>query len=319
MMLSVIIATRNRATMVRACLDSIVVALARAAVPLQAEVVIADNGSSDNTVDVIEHWAATGGAPPVRLLSEPKPGVSRARNQALRLADGELLVFTDDDCRLHPEYVNDLLRHDAKDDELVLRGGRVELGDPSDLPLTINSGPTRARWSRRSNSARREAICGRIHGCNMAMRRVLLKQIGVFDETLGPGSSIGSGEDSDLIYRAYLSGATLEYVPDMIVFHHHGRKDPEVGRKLLRRYTTANGALFARYLFKDPDLCDWFYRDVRHSLRCVLSGRNSSRPETHFSDLDMVLYAALGVIKYVVRPRRKLPRLTGTSSKPASH
>jgi glycosyltransferase involved in cell wall biosynthesis len=53
MMLSVIIATRNRATMVRACLDSIVVALARAAVPLQAEVVIADNGSSDNTVDVI--------------------------------------------------------------------------------------------------------------------------------------------------------------------------------------------------------------------------------------------------------------------------
>jgi glycosyltransferase involved in cell wall biosynthesis len=313
MMLSVVIATRNRATSLRCCLDSVAGALSRA-VPVQAEIVIVDNGSSDNTVDVIKHWAAKGVAP-VRLLREPEPGASRARNQALRLAEGELLVFTDDDCRLHPEYVNDLLRHDSKDHELVLRGGRVELGDPKDLPLTINFGPNRARWSRKLHSARLAPICGRIHGCNMAMRRTLIEQIGVFDETFGPGSSIGSGEDSDLIYRAYLSGAILEYVPDMMVFHHHGRKVPEVGRELLRRYTTANGALFARYLFRDPDLCNWFYRDVRHSLRCVLTGRNSSTPETHFSDLDMVLYAALGVVKYAVRPRRRLQRLNGSSKR----
>jgi glycosyltransferase involved in cell wall biosynthesis len=311
MMLSVIIATRNRATTVRACLDSVAAAFARA-IPLQAEIVIVDNGSSDDTVDVIEDWAAAGSAP-VRLLHEPKPGVSRARNHALRIADGQLLVFTDDDCRMHPEYVNALLRHDAEDRELVLRGGRVELGDPSDLALTINSSPTRTRWSRKSNSARREPICGRIHGCNMAMRRALIEQIGLFDETFGPGSSIGSGEDSDLIFRAYLSGATLEYVPDMLVFHHHGRKAAELGRELLRRYTTANGALFARYLLRDPDLCHLFYRDLRHSLRCVLSGRNSSTPDTHFSDLDMVVYAALGAVKYAVRRRQELPRLEGTS------
>ncbi len=48
-------------------------------------------------------------------------------------------------CCLSKTYVSDLLRHDAADGtELVVRGGRIELGDPADLPLTINTSPTRA-------------------------------------------------------------------------------------------------------------------------------------------------------------------------------
>jgi GT2 family glycosyltransferase len=41
------------------------------------------------------------------------------------------------------------------------------------------------------------------------------------------------------LFRAYLAGFTLEYVPDMTVVHHHGRKTPAEGRKLLERYLTA--------------------------------------------------------------------------------
>jgi len=74
-------------------------------------------------------------------------------NVALRAAQGEILAFTDDDCRLSKDYVNDLLRHDAGDAEPVLRGGRIELGDPTDLPLTIRTTPDRIRWNRRENSA----------------------------------------------------------------------------------------------------------------------------------------------------------------------
>jgi len=54
---------------------------------------------------------------------------------------------------LSKDYVNDLLRHDAGDAEPVLRGGRIELGDPTDLPLTIRTTPDRIRWNRRENSA----------------------------------------------------------------------------------------------------------------------------------------------------------------------
>src|SRR5271155_3461141 len=137
MKLSVIVATRNRAHAIAGCLASVAEAVANAA-PLDAELIVVDNGSQDRTAAVVEQWAS-GSSFPVRLLSEPKAGLSRAHNLALRAAEGEILAFTDDDCRLRKDYVSDLLRHDAGDTELVLRGGRIELGDPTDLPLTIKT------------------------------------------------------------------------------------------------------------------------------------------------------------------------------------
>ena len=81
-----------------------------------------------------------------------------------------------------------------------------------------------------------------------------IDQIGLFDEDFGAGSHLGSGADWDFIFRAYLAGATLEYVPDMKVFHYHGRKTPEATRKVLRRYIIARGAFVVRYLFKHTGL-----------------------------------------------------------------
>src|SRR6185437_1286806 len=121
MKLSVIVATRHRAEAIASCLDSIAVAFARAA-PLDAEIVIVDNGSTDTTADVIRCWIDRNDAISVKSLIEPVPGKARALNRALRAAAGEVLAFTDDDCRLHPEYINDLLRHDSADTEPVLRG-----------------------------------------------------------------------------------------------------------------------------------------------------------------------------------------------------
>jgi GT2 family glycosyltransferase len=305
--LSVIVATRNRAHAVRPCLNSIATALATAA-PLEAEIIAVDNGSSDNTKDVITSWAESASVV-VRILEEPRAGLARAQNLALREARGDLLVFTDDDCQLHPQYFNDLLRHDSHDEGLVLRGGRIELGDTTDMPLTINTSPEHMRWSRGMKSARHNRICGCLNGCNMAMRRALLERIGPMDEAFGPGSYIGSGADSDLMFRAYLAGATLEYVPDMVVFHHHGRKSPESGRQLMRRYTIGNGALFVRYLFKHPDLCRVFYGDLRDAAHGIIAGKNTQTPVTPFSNKELLAYAALGALKYIVtRPKRYMEK-----------
>ena len=302
MKLSIIVGTRNRASNVIACLDSITAACLRAA-PAAAEVVIADNGSTDCTPTVLRSWAKASPLP-VQVVNEPQRGLARAQNRALRQARGELLAITDDDCRLHPEYVNDLLRHDRADDGgLVLRGGRVELGDAADLPLTIYTMPVSQRWSRSQRSARDHRIAGCLNGCNLVMRRGLIDRIGFFDERFGPGSYIGSGADSDFIYRAYLAGATLEYVPDMTVFHFHGRRSVAEGNQVLQRYMIGNGALFVRYLFKHRDLCRVFYGDLREAALGIIRRRNTQSPPGLFTNSELLTCAALGAAKYaVMRP-----------------
>jgi glycosyltransferase involved in cell wall biosynthesis len=305
MKLSVIVSTRNRAHAIVGCLDSIAASLAKAA-PLDAEIVVVDNGSQDATSRIVEQWA-TSSAFPVRLLVEPRPGLSVARNRALRTAQGELLVFTDDDCRLSQEYVNDLLGHDAADTEPVLRGGRVELGDHTDLPITIKTTTTRQRFNRRTNPATHDCIVGQINGCNMTMRRALVEKLGPFDERFGVGSSIESSEDSDYLFRAYIAGFTLEYVPDMTVFHYHGRKQKPVGYKLYRGYSIGTGAIYAKYFFKQPNLCLPFYWDIKKSIKEIVSGTNLFYPVIGFSFKHKVAYAVLGAVRYLLISQRPRP------------
>ena len=147
---------------------------------------------------------------------------------AAQRAGGAVGVY-DDDCRLSEEYVTDLLRHDAADTDLVLRGGRVELGDPTDLPLTIKTRPTPTRWQRQPHWTWDTIFdtirgCSMILGCNMAMRRAVVERVGMFDERFGAGTRLGGSEDTDYTLRAYRAHIAIEYVPDMAVFHYHGRK-----------------------------------------------------------------------------------------------
>ncbi|HEY5226342.1 MAG TPA: glycosyltransferase [Methylovirgula sp.] len=297
MKLSVIVATRNRVHAIAACLDSIAGALAKAA-PLDAEIIVVDNGSTDATTEVVEAWRSAS-AIPVKLLLEPVSGQGRALNCALRSAEGELLAFTDDDCRLHSDYVIDLLRHDSADTGLVLRGGRIELGDPEDFSFTINTEPTRKCWSLALNSARHDYIAGKLNGCNMAMRRALYDRIGPFDENFGPGSKMGSGADTDFLFRTYLAGVPLEYVPDMAVYHHHGRRTAEAGRALWCKYMIGSGGLYAKYMFVHPSLCRVLFSDIRRVADEITSGSNLFLPEIDFSHKQRVAYSLRGAARYI--------------------
>jgi hypothetical protein len=102
----------------------------------------------------------------------------------------------------------------------VLRGGRIELGDAADLPLTIKTDPQPRRWSRTLRSARQENLGNCLHGCNVSMRHALLDQIGLYDEAHrdrsgGRGLRLSllsrrrAGPRSDLEVQAVVSHAKI--------------------------------------------------------------------------------------------------------------
>src|SRR5262249_36503928 len=154
---------------------------------IAAEIIVVDNGSQDGTGELLRSWAAVADCS-ITVIEAAEGGLAHARNVGVAAAKGRLLAFTDDDCCLSRTHLHDLVSHDRADTEPVVRGGRVELGDPHDLPCTIKSNMERRRLDRRQRAMLNIAPAGFILGCNMAMRRVVFDKLGSFDERFGAGA-----------------------------------------------------------------------------------------------------------------------------------
>lgn len=262
--ISVIVCTRNRAKSLESTLKSIELAVAEAK-DLDIEAVIVDNGSTDETQDVLRHWAKQVSFPVFTPL-ENRQGLSHARNTGISTATGILLAFTDDDCRLSPDYFLVLDRYYRNDEYPIMRGGRVELGDSSDLPIGIKLDPKVHRMTHIDHPG------NFIIGANMILHRQIIERVGVFDTRFGAGAAFIAAEETDYIYRCYINGVTVEYVPDLTVYHFHGRKDIASVARLNHGYHVGGGALYAKY-FSRWHLLRHFYWDTRKWITSIWSGR----------------------------------------------
>lgn len=300
---SVIVCTRNRQAALGGCLASIAAAAAPAA-PGTVELIVVDNGSTDATAELVTAFAAT--APiPVRLVHEARTGLSFARNTGMAKARGDYFVFTDDDCRLDADYFSDLARHFASDDVPVIRGGRVDLGDPQDAPVTIRTG-TAAVWY-----GRLLPPGGFIQGCNMVVPRRVAEKVGGFDVRLGAGSALRAAEDTDYLVRANVCGVGIHYVPDMAVRHFHGRRGAAPVHTIFRNYNIGNGALYAKHAGRAPWLLKHFYWCLRGALRELAGGPqfDAECNLSHWSVLGQNIrgMAAFAAKKLSAPARRNLP------------
>jgi GT2 family glycosyltransferase len=214
---SVLIATYNRAADLRATLASL--ACLQADGPW--EVIVVDNNSTDDTRAVVENAAR---AFPVELHYhfEPHQGRSPALNRGIAAARGEIIVTTDDDVRVTPDWLNAAARGlNARDAGYV--GGPV-------LPIWRGRRPS---WLS-NRSGRHWAVIALLDygpqprefgarvplGVNMAFRRCAFDRAGVFDPDIGrkAGTLLGQ-EVREWCIRARTAGVRGFYVPDMVVEH----------------------------------------------------------------------------------------------------
>ena len=187
-----IVCTRNRASQLPRFFSA-VAGLEPA--PSGWELLIVDHASTDDTARVIREFAVSA-AFPVRPLRADVPALSGAKNQAIAVARGEILAFTDDDCYPRPDYLLALAGVFEAHDVGVL-GGRVVRHDPTDANVSIRDVDTPA-----SIEPGTFVRPGTVHGANLAVRREVLAAIGGFDPLLGPGTPCVSAEDIELVARA---------------------------------------------------------------------------------------------------------------------
>ncbi len=302
MLVSVIICTHNRSSALPSCLDALAKAI-RNTPQVDSQILIVNNNCSDDTEQVIDGWAAANPDIDLVVKFETRKGLSFARNCGLSNAPGDLLLMIDDDCHADENYINQALDYDRNDTSLVLRGGSVKLGDPTDQPLTIKSTSKKEVWSKALNSARHDNLGNSLLGCNMMMRRELAEAIGAFDVNLGAGTAIPGGEDTDYILRSYLAGYPIEFVPDMCVWHFHGRKKTQDGYNLLRNYSIGGGALCAKYIFKNPSMCRQLYWDIKKLPKEWISRKSLFLDEFGFTMTDKVRFYFYGMYLYWRTPK----------------
>ena len=114
---SVVVVTRNRCRKLARCLD----ALARQE-RHPDELLVVDNGSSDDTAGTVERCSAPF---PVRLVPEPAIGVAVARNRGLSEARGEVVAFIDDDTVAEPGWLAALEEAFLRDERIGILGGSI--------------------------------------------------------------------------------------------------------------------------------------------------------------------------------------------------
>lgn len=172
------------------------------------EVFITDNGTPEpSRIDLHDF--------PLTQIHDPRPGKCRIQNRAIKAARGEIIACLDDDLVVEPDYIAQMLAFFGNHSEFAAMRGRVlAASDPSalagekapyiDLPIADNGD---------------EIIEVRgVIGANMAFRADALREVGPFDERLGPGAA-GHEEETEMSQRLRRAGYRIGYAPEVVAYH----------------------------------------------------------------------------------------------------
>ena len=273
---SVVIATYNRAADLRGTLDS----LATLAPSRPWEVVIVDNNSTDGTAAVIRERAASFPAD-LRSVFEPVQGRSAALNAGIANARGSIILTTDDDVRVEPDWI-DRAAAALERQGCAYVGGRVRPIWAGVRPpwLSTQPGPHWAVIALLDYGTSPIEFTTRMPlGVNMAFRREVFETVGRWDPRIGrkAGTLLGQ-EVREWCIRARALGVRGWYAPDMVV--HHIIPAERLNKRYFRRWS--------------------YWRGISRALLYQQRGLDMESPQETRVDFSRVQHIA-GVPRYLYR------------------
>jgi glycosyltransferase involved in cell wall biosynthesis len=208
--ISIVVCTQNRAAMLRGALASLYDLITD---DFAYETVVIDNGSTDETQQVIAAAAAKS-RHPLRGAYEAEKGIVPARNRGIREAQGRWIAFFDDDQLADSRWLAELRRGTTLKKCRIV-GGSVHLKFLQ--PCTRHLDPTVRMLLGEAKYDKQPVLYGGqlTPGCgNLMIERGVFDQVGAFRRTVS-----GRGEDTDLFSRIERAGIAGWYLPLAIVHH----------------------------------------------------------------------------------------------------
>ncbi len=198
---SMVIPGRNVSGTIRACLEAAVPLLEK---PGLAEIIFVDDGSTDDTIEIVEQF-------PVRLVRGAARGPGAARNLGWRVAENPLIWFVDSDCVCEPDALEHLLPHMQSPEVGAVSGSYGNMRPDSLLACLIHEEiidrhrrmPTRVDF---------------LATFNVVYRREALERVGGFDERFL------KGQDAELSWRVMEAGYGLHFEIASRVRHFHATR-----------------------------------------------------------------------------------------------
>ena len=251
---SIVIATLDRPDDLRECLLS----LMDQDTERDVEIIVVDNNpDSGLTPPVVAEF------PGIILVDEQRKGLAYARNAGFTASTGNIAVATDDDVIFPKDWLERLLAPFSRKDVMIVTGNVLPIELETDSQRLFESYGGLGRGFKRLevngdwfDHYRFKSVPTWELGAtaNAAFRTSIFQDpdIGLMEESLGPGTPAGVGEDTYLFYKVLKAGWTLVYEPRSYVWHKH-RSTMEALRRQLYNYSKGHIAYHTKLFVSDGD------------------------------------------------------------------
>jgi glucosyl-dolichyl phosphate glucuronosyltransferase len=215
---TIAVCTRNRGPLLRQTLEQM--SLLRVPAGVEWEVVVVDNGSTDDTAAVLADRAPH---LPLRAVLEPVPGHSSARNRAVAEARGDYILWTDDDVLVDAGWLEAYTAAFARHPEAAVFGGPIEPFFPTPQPPWLERiwPHVASAYAVRELGPAAVPLAPRTlpYGANYAVRATEQRRH-PYSPHLGNRPEVRVGGEETEVMRALLaSGSSGWWVPDARVAH----------------------------------------------------------------------------------------------------
>lgn len=230
---------------------------------IENEIILIDNNSNDDTKSLVVQFAKSQNID-ISIFNNPIQGLSFSRKLAVQKATKEYVCFIDDDNFVHENWNFELDRIISTYSPSIIGCRTIGISDSGFPHWWRNNSDLFACGSRFSNEGFRTGLFDKVFGAGMTAKRDLLEKAILNLDLFCTGRSGEkqlSGEDSELIYRLKLIGASL-FFSDKLVLDHYMRTNRLTKKKLTEmRIGNAEGAIMIdiyrsllsdRFIYKLP-------------------------------------------------------------------